>query len=425
MLVELEMNKFLQFVFALAIVVTLTGCSTSYMTNRCRDAADIVTIGVGAGLGAKARVGPIQIGLLDEFGLIALRGGAVGDGIIACNDHQYLVTGEEHFHPVVSIGLTGTKFKDTVFAARGKTFQAGGSYPFWSHVAQCESAPYYYTQLELVGALLGSVRVGVNPGELVDFALGWTAIDIYGDDIHVEGSHEYTVAHKQATVTGFRASVPSTLSVANTLGGYPVTRIGDNAFYGRTELTCIVIGSNVAHIGDSAFQNCMKLTGVTIPDSVNHIDRSAFGTCSSLTNIDLPGQLSKLGPFAFERCTNLTSIVIPGGVAKIEDWTFQDCSALSNITLRNGVTSIGWCAFDGCSSLTEITIPASVTGIGPHAFSACPKLTRVRFEGNAPRGASDASIFGDGSSNVSVYYLPGTKGWGKEFGGRPTAVWKQ
>jgi hypothetical protein len=24
---------------------------------------------------------------------------------------------------------------------------------------------------------------------------------------------------------------------------------------------------------------------------------------------------------------------------------------------------------------------------------------------------------------VTVYYLAGTTGWGKEFGGRPTAVW--
>jgi hypothetical protein len=28
-----------------------------------------------------------------------------------------------------------------------------------------------------------------------------------------------------------------------------------------------------------------------------------------------------------------------------------------------------------------------------------------------------------GANKATVYYLPGTTGWGKEFGGRPTAVW--
>jgi hypothetical protein len=28
----------------------------------------------------------------------------------------------------------------------------------------------------------GTLRLGFNPGELLDFILGWTAIDIYNDD---------------------------------------------------------------------------------------------------------------------------------------------------------------------------------------------------------------------------------------------------
>jgi hypothetical protein len=29
----------------------------------------------------------------------------------------------------------------------------------------------------------GGLRVGFNPGELVDFLLGWTTLDIYNDDL--------------------------------------------------------------------------------------------------------------------------------------------------------------------------------------------------------------------------------------------------
>jgi hypothetical protein len=44
-------------------------------------------------------------------------------------------------------------------------------------------APYYFTQVELVVGMGLSVRLGVNPGELLDFALGCLGADIYGDDI--------------------------------------------------------------------------------------------------------------------------------------------------------------------------------------------------------------------------------------------------
>jgi len=30
-----------------------------------------------------------------------------------------------------------------------------------------------------------------------------------------------------------------------------------------------------------------------------------------------------------------------------------------------------------------------------------------------------------GANNATIYHLPTTTGWGKEFGGRPTAVWEE
>jgi len=41
------------------------------------------------------------------------------------------------------------------------------------------------------------------------------------------------------------------------------------------------------------------------------------------------------------------------------------------------------------------------------------------FSGDAP--SIDKQHWGP--TEIHVYYLPGTKGWGKEFGGRPTAMW--
>ncbi len=40
----------------------------------------------------------------------------------------------------------------------------------------------YFTQIEVVAGLLGTLRLGFNPGELLDFILGWTTVDIFNDD---------------------------------------------------------------------------------------------------------------------------------------------------------------------------------------------------------------------------------------------------
>jgi len=71
--------------------------------------------------------------------------------------------------------------------------------------------------------------------------------------------------------------------------------------------------------------------------------------------------------------------------------------------------------------VTNITIPGSVTSIGDQAFYHCTSLTSVYFRGDAPSLGS--SVF-DSDNNATVYYLPGTTGWGTTFAGLPTVLWK-
>jgi len=48
-------------------------------------------------------------------------------------------------------------------------------------------------------SLGGTVRLGFNPGELLDFILGWTTIDIYGDDIEARKQKEKSNQSSEAT----------------------------------------------------------------------------------------------------------------------------------------------------------------------------------------------------------------------------------
>ncbi len=42
---------------------------------------------------------------------------------------------------------------------------------------------FYYTQAEACVGLGPSIRLGINPGEILDFLFGWTTIDLFGDDL--------------------------------------------------------------------------------------------------------------------------------------------------------------------------------------------------------------------------------------------------
>jgi hypothetical protein len=115
-------------------------------------------------------------------------------------------------------------------------------------------------------------------------------------------------------------------------------------------------------------------------------------------------------------------VSIGNSVTSIVDYAFDGCTSLTSITIPDNVTNIGSYAFNSCTSLTSVTIPNSVTSIGGRAFDNCLNLTGVYFQGNAPSNTSYPMF--EGADNVTVYYLPGTTGWGATFAGRPTALWK-
>ena len=111
------------------------------------------------------------------------------------------------------------------------------------------------------------------------------------------------------------------------------------------------------------------------------------------------------------RAVTITGYTGPGGAVTIPD-TIEG----------RPVTSIGDRAFYECTGLTSVTIPNSVASVGNGAFSDCTRLTRVYFLGDAPGIAGGWFVFS--GADATVYYLPGTAGWGLTFAGRPTALWK-
>lgn len=170
-----------------------------------------------------------------------------------------------------------------------------------------------------------------------------------------EEDYEYTVENGEACITAY-CGMDTDVVIPAELGGYPVTSIGDYAFYA-----------------------CMDILSISVPATVTDLGDYAFATCWSMTEIQLPTGLTSMGIGVFEYCLDLQSVTIPSGVTELPDNAFTMCGSLVDVELPATMTSIGAYAFEYCTALSEITIPASVTAIGTDAFINCDVLTAVEI----------------------------------------------
>ena len=252
------------------------------------------------------------------------------------------------------------------------------------------------------------------------------------------GIYTYEIANGKATITDCSTSASGAITIPSTLGGYPVTSIGDDAFSQCTSLTSVTIPDSVTSIGENVFWNCNRLTSVTIPDSVTSIGEDAFHYCTRLTSVTIPNSVTSIGYYAFGYCLSLTNITVdennknyssadgvlfnkdktelilyPAGkaetsytisnsVTSIGRSAFEHCKSLTSVTIPNSVTSIGYYAFRDCDSLTSVTIPNSVTSIGRWAFDDCTSLTSVTI-GNSVTSIDSSAFSGCTSmTNIAV-----------------------
>ena len=86
--------------------------------------------------------------------------------------------------------------------------------------------------------------------------------------------------------------IPDKLEVNGTF--YPVEYIDgtigsvEGVFSDCTNLTTLVLPSQLKEIGAQAFAGCEQLTAVTLPDSLEVLGCGAFQNCTSLTTINIP-----------------------------------------------------------------------------------------------------------------------------------------
>lgn len=212
-----------------------------------------------------------------------------------------------------------------------------------------------------------------------------------------EGYYTYTVENGEATITEVANSITGDIVTPSMLGGYPVTSIGERAFFYCYDLTGVTISEGVRTIGYAVFGNCHSLKTVIVPESIEVIDMYAFST-STVTNIVLPDKEIHIGYNAFldtvyyDDSSNWENnalyigkhLVAVGNITgdfSIKEDTlslasdmFASRSLLNSIEIPNSIKTIGRNMFFFCKNLTKVIIPDSVTYIDESAFRECPNI---------------------------------------------------
>lgn len=168
--------------------VFTSGCS--YFGRRLDDACDIFTATAEAkAVGFKAQMGP-----WGGFGIYGSDPDAFGAGFIGGQRTTYDYT-DVTMPPLLGFVQKFRNFDDDrrrkeihvvqswfIPYLRPQTNPSGFSGGFreagdWRRVAP------RYTQVEVAIGFWGGIRLGMNFGELIDFLVGWTTLDIFGDDV--------------------------------------------------------------------------------------------------------------------------------------------------------------------------------------------------------------------------------------------------
>lgn len=163
------------------------------------------------------------------------------------------------------------------------------------------------------------------------------------------------------------------------LGGYPVSQIGNRAFFNNHYLDAVYLDeAPVTKIGYEAFRGCEKLRFVQLSKSVEVIQDMAFDYCIGLTEIVFFDQLKVIGRRAFSYCNKLGEVFCPDNLVYIDESAFDGCDT-NKIWFHVDQDSHAehFCAIHGYN------YTYSVSGAyNPNRASILQKIEEIRASGN-------------------------------------------
>ena len=189
-----------------------------------------------------------------------------------------------------------------------------------------------------------------------------------------EGYYTYEVYNDEAEITDVDTSISGDVTIPSTLGGCPVTTIGDGAFYDCEKLTSVIIPDSVTEIGRHVFGECYYLKFIKVDENNKYFSNDEYGVLFNKDKTKLIrypyGYDYSLGGDELVQMANRKKYTIPQGVEIIGREAFRGVMLLSEVIIPDSVTTIESFAF--CETFLEnIMIPGSIKNIGAYAFSSC------------------------------------------------------
>ncbi len=226
--------------------------------------------------------------------------------------------------------------------------------------------------------------------------------------------YEFDDETKSYTVVGVKEGerLSKELVIPSFYNNYPVTKIGEKAFY-YCDAKIIDLPNSIVILDKLSFSKGW-MEEIVIPDSVTVIKSAAFSDCPNLKSIVLSKNLLIIEGSAFDYCSDLTSIVIPDKVVFIGREAFEMCASLKSINIPKSVKYVGGFAFDWCMSLSKIELESAKTVLDYRAFRGHTGMQEIYFSGSIYDWCSNS--FGvDVFSESVTMFMKNSKGEWEEL----------
>ena len=182
-----------------------------------------------------------------------------------------------------------------------------------------------------------------------------------------------------------------TVTIPETVNGYTVTQIQNEAFEDCSGVTQFNLPSTIEYILFRAFSGCTGITSITLPEGLKDIGNNAFVGCTGLTSINIPKNVSSLQYYIFNNCPNITAYTVDkdnkwyyspeGSNAIIETRDKALRYGGSTTVIPEEVESIGPRPFDG-NNYNDVRLPKNVRALWWDAFLGNPVKTIIVDEAN-------------------------------------------
>ncbi len=265
----------------------------------------------------------------------------------------------------------------------------------------------------------GTVIVSKDATNIAKNTFVGTFENITGIEFEQGGTKDLTIGNNPYKVNNDTitagAVFGSGISVASIRFPARLTEICDKAFDGAVRITDISFddGAKLTRIGQYAFNGCTNLRSVTLPSSLETIDNYAFFGDTALNNIEfLTGdqkvpQKDENGKVVENENGEVIYEIIRDSYAltHINDFAFSK-TAFTEFTLPSTVTDLGQSVFANCNKLTRITLSAGLKSFDG-AFLQCKAAIVLPPEN--PNYKSEDGVLLSSDGKTIVYFSPTLK----------------